>query len=300
MIELKDVSKYKNVAVNSTNGYKIPTYHMSNEASFYLSIIAGSRNSGKTNCVINILEIEKDIMLQGENIVYWISSTKDDKVVHLLDKYPDNIQYHDELTRKSFEDILEEIQERIMKWKQDHYILNLFSKYLKKANSIDENELNVLTTSGLIDMDENEIKELIKTHNFNHPPISTIVVDDNLGSTLISGANTRDGKWFVKFIIRHRHELCNVFILTQHYKMVSKPIRSNANSIIMFASKDAGIADSVFNEFSPLFNGSKDNYHEALSLVENTPHGFLNIWYDKNKWVRLNFDKQIVMPILEK
>ena len=193
------------------------------------------------------------------------------------------------------EEILNEINERIDKWEETHFILELFQKYLKNKNLIDEEEMNVLLDSGILE-DDYDVKELIRKHNFQHPPISTLVIDDNLGSSLISGANSKDGKWFVKFIIRHRHKpfFCNVFILCQHYKMISKGIRANTNNIILFASKDAGISDSIFNEFAPLFKGNIDNYHEALELVEKTPHSFLNIWYDKLKFVRLNFDQQII------
>lgn len=294
MLKLKRVTNYKNKAVKTKGSYEFPTYHMSGEASFYLSLISGTRNSGKTNVVINILNIEKDTMLKGDNIVYWISGTKDSKVEHLLEKNPDNIKYYDTFDKKTMQEILDEIEERIRLWKEHQYVFELFEKYLKHENSIDEQELNILIESGLLDEDT-DVKQLIADHNFNHPPISTLIIDDQLGSTLLSGANSKDGKWFVKFVIKHRHEphLCNVFILTQHLKMVSKPIRANANNIIMFASKDAGIADSVFNEFSPLFKGNIDNYHKALELVEQTPHSFLNLWYDKKRWVRFNFDQEI-------
>lgn len=294
MVNLKTVCKYKNKCVPTNKSYNFPTYKMSGEASFYLSIITGSRNSGKTNTVINILNIEKDVMLAKDNIVYWISGTKDTKVEHLIEKYPDNVKYIDTFDKKTMEGILDEIDERIQRWKEYHYIFELFEKYLHKEDSVGEQEYNILLESGILD-EETDVSALIKQHNFQHPPISTIVVDDNLGSPLISGANSRDGKWMIKFIIKHRHEphLCNVFILTQHYKMVSKPIRANTNNIIMFASKDASISDNIFAEFSPLFKGSIQNYHDALELVEGTPHGFLNLWYDKNRWVRLNFDKEI-------
>lgn len=295
MVQLKTVAKYKNKPVKQKSGYTFPTYNMTNEASFYLSIINGSRNAGKTNCVINILNIEKDIMLKGTNIVYWISSTKDAKVENLLEKHPDNIKYYETFDKKTMEEILNDINERINKWEETDFILELFQKYLKSKEGLNEEEMDILIDSGILE-DDYDIKELIKNHNFQHPPISTLVIDDNLGSPLISGANSKDGKWFVKFIVKHRHKpfFCNVFILVQHYKMTSKAIRANTNSIILFASKDTGISDSIFNEFGPLFKGSIDNYHQALELLEITPHSFLNLWYDKKKFVRLNFDKEII------
>lgn len=295
MVQLKKVAKYQNKAVKTSHSYEFPSYNMTGEASFYLSIINGTRNAGKTNCVINILNIEKEILLKGDNMVYWVSGTKDSKVENLLEKHPDNIKYYDTFDRKTMEEILDEIAERINKWEEYQFIFDLFEKYLKNKNTVDEQELNILMESGLLDEDT-DVRKLIANHNFQHPPISSLVLDDQLGSALISGANSKDGKWFVRFIIKHRHKphFCNVFILTQHFKMISKPIRSNANNIILFASKDTGIADSIFSEFSPLFKGKLDNYHDALDLVEKTPHGFLNLWYDKNKFVRLNFDQQLI------
>ena len=117
------------------------------------------------------------------------------------------------------ESILDEIANRIAKWKEHQFVFELFEKYLKKKNSIDEEEMSILIDSGLLDEDT-DVKALIKSHNFHHPPISTLVLDDQLGSPLLSGANSKDGKWFVKFIVKHRHSpyFCNIFILLQHYK----------------------------------------------------------------------------------
>ena len=63
---------------------------------------------------------------------------------------------------------------------------------------------------------------------------------------------------------------------------------------MLFPSKDRGTASSIFDEFSNVFGGKKENYEEALDLLDKEPVGsFLFIYYDKNKFLRLGFDKQI-------
>jgi hypothetical protein len=52
--------------------------------------------------------------------------------------------------------------------------------------------------------------------------------------------------------------------------------------------------ETIFAEFSPLFKHNKKYYMQALELLEKHPHSFLNLWYDKTKFVRLNFDKAIL------
>lgn len=295
MLELKRVSNFKNKLVKSKSSYTFPQYNLTGESSFWFSVISGSRGAGKTNAMLRIIEIEKDVMVRGDNILYWVSPTCDSKVQALIDKYPDNIKYFDELTRKTMEQILNEIADRIAKWKEHKYIFDLFEQYLKNENSVSEDEMNILVESGLLEP-ETDVKDFIKKFNFSHPPISTLVIDDSLGANLISGANSVEGKWFIKFAIKHRHEphLCNLFLLTQHFKAISKPLRVNANNIILFPSKDRGVSDAIFEEFSPLFKGKIENYHEALQHMEDTPHSFLFLWYDRHKFARIGFDQEIV------
>ena len=200
--------------------------------------------------------------------------------------------FYDELTISLFNTIIQDINERINDWKQTKFIFDLFEKYLKKQDSIDEEELNILIESGMLDADT-DVKELIKNFNFHHPPISTMVIDDSLGSALISSGNSKQGKEAMKFFIRHRHHYCNIFILTQHHKGINKTIRSNANAILLFPSKDRGIMKSIFEEFSPLFQGKIENYYEALDMLDSKPYSFLFIYYDAVKFLRLNFNQEI-------
>lgn len=291
-LKLQKVSKYVNKKITSKGSYNFPKYNLTNQSSFYFALFTGVRGAGKSVALLNILNIEKEHLLQNESIVYFISPTRDAKVTDFIEKYPDNIKYYDELNIKSFNEVLADIDERIQEWKTKKYIFDLFEQYLKKEDSIDEEEINILIESGILD-DDTDVKKLIDEFNFAHPPRSSLCIDDSMGSPLISSSNSKQGKEAVKWFIRHRHSYCNVFILSQHFRGISKPIRSNTNMVLLWASKDRAVLKSIFDEFSPLFKNKLENYEEALQLVESKPHQFLFMFYDEVKFLRLGFDKEI-------
>ena len=62
---------------------------------------------------------------------------------------------------------------------------------------------------------------------------------------------------------------------------------------MLFPSKDRSTLDSLFFEFSPLFTNKKENYDEALDLIDKKPFSFLFMYYDRGRFLRLNFDQAI-------
>lgn len=292
VLQLRKVSKYINKKIKTKGGYDFPKYNLTGISSFYFATLSGVRGAGKSVALLNILDIEKEHLLKGESIVYFISPTRDAKIDDFIEKYPDNIKYYDELTIKSFNAVLDDINERIDEWKQTRFIFELFERYLEKEDAVDEDEMNILMESGILDEDT-DVKDMISNFNFKHPPISSLCIDDSLGSPLISSSNSKQGKEAIKFFIKHRHSYCHVFLLTQHYKGLSLNLRTNTNTVLLWPSKDRAVLKSIFDEFSPLFKGRMENYEEALQLVESRSHSFLFMFYDEVKFLRLNFDREI-------
>ena len=293
VLHLRKVSKFVNKLIKGKKGYDFPDYNLTGENSFFFALLCGVRGAGKTNVMLRMLEIEKDALMTGDNIVHWISPTHDSKVADFAERFPDNIKFYDELTIKSFNSIIDEIHEGIRAWKETKFIFDLFEKYLQDETKIDEDEMHILIESGIME-DDADVKEMIRTFNFHHPPRSTIVIDDSLGSPLISSGNSKQGKEFTRWAIRHRHDFTNLFILSQHFRAISKPLRSNTNLVLLFPSKDRGTTMSLFDEFSSLFAGKKENFIECLNMLDDEPIGsFLMIWYDRMKWLRLGFDREI-------
>ena len=292
VLKLRKVSKYINRKIKSKGGYSFPKYNLTGQSSFYFALLCGVRGAGKSMALLNILDIEKEHLLKNESIVYFISPTRDAKIQDFIDEYPDNVKYYDELTIKSFNDVLDDINDRIKEWKEKKYIFDLFEQYLKDEGTINEEEMNILIESGMLD-EETNVEELIKNFNFHHPPISSLCIYDSMSSALISSSNSKHGREFTRFAIRHRHLFCHLFILTQHFKGISKPLRTNTNAVLLWPSKDRAVLKSIFDEFSPLFKGKKENYEESLQLVESKEHQFLFMWYDEIKFLRIGFDREI-------
>ena len=64
-------------------------------------------------------------------------------------------------------------------------------------------------------------------------------------SPMVSSQFHKQGKEFIKFAIRHRHEYTNLFTLSQHMRAVSKPVRTNINAILIFPFRDGTIYQNV-------------------------------------------------------
>lgn len=293
-LKLKKVSKYVNSLIKSKKGYDFPDWNLTKENSFWFALLCGVRGAGKTNAMLQILNIEKKGMLTDDNIVYWVSPTHDAKVAEFADKYPDNMKFYDELNIKVFNEIIDEIRDRTEEWKQTKFIFDLFERYLKDGDDkLGDDEIEILLKSGILDEDV-DVKKMIDEFNFEYPPRATLVLDDSMGSPLISSSNSKQGKEFTRWAIRHRHDFTNLFILTQHFKGISKPLRTNANAVLLFPSKDRATSKSIFDEFSSVFGGKMDNYLECLNMLDGEKVGsFLFIYYDKDKFLRLGFNQSI-------
>ena len=293
-LKLKKVSKYVNSLIKSKKGYDFPEWNLTKENSFWFALLCGVRGAGKTNAMLQILNIEKKGMLTDDNIVYWVSPTHDAKVAEFADKYPDNMKFYDELNIKVFNEIIDEIRERTEEWKQTKFIFDLFERYLKDSDDkLGDDEVEILLKSGILD-DDVDVKKMIDEFNFHHPPRASLVLDDSMGSPLISSSNSKQGKEFTRWAIRHRHDFTNLFILTQHFRGISKPLRTNANAVLLFPSKDRATSKSIFDEFSSVFGGKMENYMECLDMLDGEKVGsFLFIYYDKDKFLRLGFNQDV-------
>ena len=132
-----------------------------------------------------------------------------------------------------------------------------------------------------------------ETFNYNYPPIHTVMIDDSLGSPMISSRG-KEAQIFNNFAIRHRHFYTNLFIMSQYPKGINKVIRSNSNNILIWQMKDRTIYEAIFPEFSSLFKGNVEKFIEVIQKIEDmNNHSFLFIYYDKEQFIRLNFDQQI-------
>lgn len=287
---IKNHKELKRRKIKEIGQYDFPRYKISGTKSFYFGGIFGVRGGGKTTAMLNILEIEKDIMLKGANKVYFISPTCDSKVQHYIEKYPENFIYIDELTVKNLDTALEDIKKDVEEWKAKMELIDLLTIYLHDPKKLDEADIQKL-----------EGANFLETFDFDsidtaHPPISTLCIDDSMSSPLISSSNSKNGKHFLKFALKHRHSphYCNIFLMAQHIKTISKPLRVNMSMILMFPFRDQSVLKSIFDEYSGLFEHKVQNFLDLIDEVERRKdHSFLLMYQDSAKFVRINFDESV-------
>lgn len=283
----KDLKRRK---IKEIGQYEFPKYKISGTNSFYFGGIFGVRGGGKTSAMLNILEIEKSIMLTGANKVYFISPTCDSKVQHFIEKYPDNFCYIDELTVKNLDSTLATIKESVDEWKSEMELIDLLTIYLHDPKKLDESDIQKLEGANFLETFD------FDSINMNHPPIATLCIDDSMSSPLISSSNSKNGKHFLKFALKHRHSphYCNIFLMAQHIKTISKPLRVNMSMIIMFPFRDQNVLKTIFDEYSGLFDHKLQNFLDLIDEVERRKdHSFILMYQDTAKFVRINFDESV-------
>jgi hypothetical protein len=271
---------------NSKGGYVFPKYKITGSNDFLFTLMFGIKNSGKTVAGLNYL-IHEPHLMEGLNKVYFFSPTLDQKLINFQKDHPDHFIIIDEFTVKSFQGVVGTIKEAVEQWKKDKKMLDIFDDYINKRK-LDPKCLELLQEHNFLDGFDFE------NFNYDYPPIHTIMIDDSLGSPMISSRG-KDAQIFNNFAIRHRHFYTNLFIMSQYPKSINKVLRSNSNNILIWQMKDRTIYESIFPEFSSLFKGNVEKFIEIMDKIEQmNNHSFLFIYYDKEQFLRLNFDQQII------
>ena len=285
-MKLVKLNNIKCLLPNSKGGFKFPIYNITSSSDFLFTLLFGIKNSGKTVCALNYL-INEPHLMEGQNRVIFFSPTLDQKLINFKNEHK-NFEILDEFNTNTFTTVIETVKETIEKWKDDKKVIDIFDDYINKRK-INPQCMELLK--------ENNFLEGFDFENFNYeyPPIHTIMIDDNLGSPMISSRG-KDAQIFNNFAIRHRHFFCNLFIMSQYPKGINKVIRSNSNNICIWQMKDRTIYEAIFPEFSSLFKGNLDTFIEIMDKIEEmNNHSFLFIYYDKEQYIRLNFDTNIIL-----
>lgn len=287
-MKITKISNVLNHEIKTSGGHPFPAYNTTMENSFIFGLIMGVKNSGKTNLMLSILDHEPHLLQRG-NKVWFISPTVDAKVKQYQDKYPDNFIVVDGLDLETWRDTLAKITTDVSESIELLKKIKLLEKYIKKGSKskLEQDEIQLLEEANYLnDVDFTKV-------NMDYPNINTIIIDDSLGSPLISGIS-KQAKEFQRYAIRHRHLFTNLFILSQYPKGISKTLRANANLICMFPMRDQSIYGAIFPEISGLFLGKLQNLIDAMTEVEKrNNHSFLTIYYDKIQYVHINFNEHI-------
>lgn len=278
-MKLIKVNNIKFHVPKSSIKYDFPKYNITDSNDFLFVLLLGIKNSGKTVCALNYLMNEKHL-LENQNKAYFFTPSVNQQLLDFQNQHPNNFEIIEEFTIKTFTETIDKIKETIEHWK---YLIELIKKF-KKDNSL--MSINEIMEHDKIDFDN---------FNFNYPPIHSVFIDDALGNEMISSRG-KNAQIFMNFAIKHRHLFTNLFIMSQYPKQLNKCLRSNSNIIHIWQMKDRTIYEAIFPEFASLFKNDLSKFLEIMDLIEErNNHSFLTIYYDKEQWIRINFDEEILL-----
>jgi hypothetical protein len=257
----------------------------------FLGTIVGSRGSGKTNCLINlILHYDKYNFFQK---VYLFSPTAwgSDPKYQLLEGKHHNYEYkkYHTYTDELFKQVLEEIKHDLDEYASYERKLKIYKKFMKygyKRMSPEEMlEVELMMT------DDETIAEPVC--RFDRRPMSLLVFDDLVSNTELYKTTPRG--IFYNFAILHRHLLCSLLFVVQTWaNAVPKQIRANLSLAILFNLKPE-IKKQVANEMCA--DMPEDKFIEIWDSACINPWDFLLIDYDAPRKQRFhkNFDEIFVL-----
>jgi len=233
-------------------------------------LVVGSKNSGKTYAVTQILklfeenpihdihkkELEQRIILfsptaQAEtNIIFKNLKNLNEEDIHL--------EYTDEL----LEEILVDIKNNVDEVNRYEDYLNFLDKYENTDQELTDEEYHLLYKNNFKPIEE-------KRHIITH-----IIFDDLIGDRNTFKKSRDSG--LVKLLLKHRHLYTNIYITTQYINAIQPIIKNNIDCFCLF--KYANL-EEILVKFYPLVSGimKKEQFKEIYLHATQHKFNFLTI-----------------------
>ena len=237
---------------------------------FFSCLIVGAKNSGKTYALTSLLKLFE------KNPIYDIHGNKlEQRIIlfsptgraetNIIFKNLENLN-DDDIQLEYDDDILEELLVNI---KANVDAVNEYEAYIKVLEKYEKTE------EGLTD------EEYWMLYKNNFEPIEPVlhkithfVFDDLIGDKNTFKKSRDSG--IVKFLLKHRHLYCNIFITTQYVNAIPPVIRNNIDIFNIF--KYANIKD-IIAKFYPTVSGimNEDQFKELYTHATDDKYNFLTV-----------------------
>lgn len=254
---------------------------------FFLGMAVGSRGSGKTTAVIQLLKM-LDQTQAVDRIYLWSPTYESDLKQQLLekDKHSYELRVLGTFTNEDFEDVAAEIQTDLQEYDEYERLVKVWKAFMKCKDP------RKLSAEVLEDLEQMDWKP--PTTEFKHGrPVYTMVFDDQVGNKSLYSANCKSA--FTRFAVIHRHRRTNILFLTQVFgNGVPRQLRSNLSLVLLFAQKNQKIRESAAQEFSSFI--SAERFQALWEDATQEPHGFL--FCDFEAKPELRFRKGFTRPYL--
>lgn len=237
---------------------------------FFSCLIVGAKNSGKTYALTSLLklfeknpiydthgnELEQRIILFSPtaraetNIIFKNLENLNDEDIYL--------EYDDDL----LEQLLVDIKANVDAVNEYEAYIQVLEKYEKTEDELTDEEYWMLYKNNF-----EPIEPVL--HRITHFVFDDLIGDKN------TFKKARDSG-IVKFLLKHRHLYCNIFITTQYVSSIPPVIRNNIDIFNIF--KYANLKDIIM-KFYPVVSGimNEDQFKELYTHATEDKYNFLTV-----------------------
>lgn len=237
---------------------------------FFSSLIVGSKNSGKTYAMTSLLKLfEKNPIydINGneleQRIILFSPTAKAEtniifKNLEFLNEDDIYLEYDDDI----LDQLLVDIKNHVDAVNEYEEYVKLLEKYEKTNQEITDDEYWLLY--------KNNFEKIEPVYH----RITHFVFDDLIGDKNTFKKSRDSG--LVKFLLKHRHLYCNIFITTQYVSAIQPIIRNNIDIFCIF--KYANLKDVII-KFYPVVSGvmREDQFKELYLHAIQDKYNFLTI-----------------------
>ncbi len=287
-------SKNLKIELPSSVRYKYETPEMMPNLATQL-LCCGAKGSGKTIAIVNLVK-----KLEFDR-VFLISPTakSNHAILSMININPEDM-YEDTEDLTIIDDIISKVEQEGIEYDEYHEKMKEYNEFIKKINN---NEFNLISDNDL-ETFMNDSNEIVKPEHYlnGRRPKIALVLDDILGSFLMSKGIRKVNN----LAIKHRHISpvnaegggaigISTFFLTQTFRCqtggISKPIRSNCNSLIIFKTKN----ENEYNDLAEEVAGEigKELFNKIYTMATDEPHSFLFIDFNPKQQHPSRFRKNL-------
>jgi len=276
----------KNLKIELPKGerYKYETAEMMPNLCTQL-LCCGAKGSGKTISIVNLVK-----KLEFDRIFLISPTAKSNHAILSMINIDEDDMYEDTEDLTIIDNIISKVEEEGREYDEYHEKMKEYNEFIKNSNNNDYHLIDDDTIDKFMDDNNNFLKP---EHYLNgRRPKIALILDDILGSYLMSKGIRKVNN----LAIKHRHISpvksegggavgVSTFFLTQTFRCqtagISKPIRSNCNSLIIFKTKN----ENEFNDLRDEVAGEigKDLFTKIYEIATDEPHSFLFIDFNPKK-----------------
>lgn len=273
IVETKD-NDWKPTSLQFAKAKYPQSPNMALPRNYWVACIVGSRNSGKTFAITQLvkqMEQSKAYSSKGEHPIrtILISPTAGMNPVYSalksLDEDDIHLTYSDELVKEILDDI-KQVREEASQYQDD---LALYKKARKIKNMED------LTGEEIIRLEQMNFEPPIPPR-YPIPPVNVLILDDLVGSDAYKQGRSP----LTNYILRNRHFDTCFALLTQSLKQIPKTLRQNANVFMLFKyANSKNVVDDLYPEVSSVIK--EDDFVDLYEHATHDLHGFLMVDFTK-------------------